>query len=71
MLDPHAVRTASGLQVALACVAYMESGLDIDPSDLERVFAFAFEDSIYVSMKVRGHLRMLGQVFLFFSAPRC
>ncbi len=49
----------SELQVALACVAYMESGLDISPADLKRVFAFAFEDSIYVSMKVCSPPRML------------
>ncbi len=54
----------SELQVSLACVAYMESGIDISPADLKRVFAFAFEDSIYVSMKVCTFARMLGQLLL-------
>lgn len=38
--------------VAFACVAWLEAGVDIDPPDLERVFALAYEDSIYVSMQV-------------------
>ena len=50
----------SPLQVSLACVAYMESGLDISPAKFQRVFAFAFEDSIYVSMKVCAHPHPLG-----------
>ena len=69
--DTHTARTAPDRQVALACVAYMESGLDIDPSDLERVFAFSFEDSIYVSMKVRAHSRMLEEPLLLFSLSLC
>lgn len=38
--------------VAMSCVAWFEAGVDINPSDLERVFALAYEDSIYVSMNV-------------------
>lgn len=40
---------------ALSCVAYMETGMDIDPSHFARVFAIAYEDSIYVSMQVSRH----------------
>lgn len=39
-------------KVALACVAYMEGGVDIDPQLLDKAFAIAYEDSIYVSMQV-------------------
>lgn len=42
------------LKTAFACVANLEGGFDIDPPSLERVFAIAFEDSIYVSMQVGG-----------------
>lgn len=41
---------------AFACVAYMETGMDIDPVHFSRVFAIAYEDSIYVSMQVRHHV---------------
>lgn len=37
---------------AFACVAYMESGMDLDPVHFSRVFAIAYEDSIYISMQV-------------------
>lgn len=37
---------------AFSCVAYMETGMDIDPAHFDRVFAIAYEDSIYVSMQV-------------------
>lgn len=37
---------------AFACVAWLEAGADINPRNLERVFALAYEDSIYVSMQV-------------------
>jgi hypothetical protein len=40
------------LPIALSCVAYMESGFDIDPTSLSGVFAFAYEDSLYVAMPV-------------------
>ncbi|KAK5664008.1 hypothetical protein OQA88_222 [Cercophora sp. LCS_1] len=37
---------------ALACVAFMEGCFDLEPSSLRNVFAVAFEDSIYVLMRV-------------------
>lgn len=45
---PASVQTAS----AFACVAFMESGIDMDPVHFSRVFAIAYEDSIYISMQV-------------------
>jgi hypothetical protein len=57
--NPKTDRVIKLRQSSLACVAYMESGIDLNPADLKRVFAFAFEDSIYVSMKVRGYSRKL------------
>ncbi|ROV94955.1 hypothetical protein VMCG_08302 [Cytospora schulzeri] len=38
--------------MAFSCVAWLEAGADIDPDDLRRVFALAYEDSIYVSMQL-------------------
>ncbi|KAM0340151.1 hypothetical protein ACHAPU_010643 [Fusarium lateritium] len=37
---------------SLSCVAYLEGGFDLEPESLERVFAVAFEESIYFSMKL-------------------
>ncbi|KAK2861102.1 hypothetical protein FQN49_004537 [Arthroderma sp. PD_2] len=37
---------------ALSCIAYMESGLDIDPSLLTDVLALAYEDSLYLAMQL-------------------
>lgn len=41
------------LAVSFSCVAYLDSGIDIPPEVMNDVFAIAFEDSIYFSMKVR------------------
>lgn len=48
--------------VAFSCIAWLEAGVDINPPDLERVFALAYEDSIYVSMNV---CPIIHQLFLF------
>jgi hypothetical protein len=37
---------------SLSCVAYLEGGFDLEPHNLERTFALAFEESMYFSMKV-------------------
>lgn len=37
---------------ALACVAYLECGVDIDPSLLTTSFALAYENSLYIAMQV-------------------
>jgi hypothetical protein len=37
---------------AFSCVAYLDGEIDISPEDLREAFAVAYEDSIYVSMKV-------------------
>lgn len=42
--------------VAFSCVAWLEAGVDLNPPDLARVFALAYEDSIYVSMNVCADL---------------
>lgn len=39
-------------EIALSCVAYMESGLDLNPSSLNRTMALAYEDSIYIAKQV-------------------
>ncbi|KAF4341987.1 hypothetical protein FBEOM_4080 [Fusarium beomiforme] len=39
------------LSQSLSCVAYLEGGFDLEPESLNRVFALAFEESIYFSMK--------------------
>ncbi|KAK7729659.1 hypothetical protein SLS53_009230 [Cytospora paraplurivora] len=38
--------------IAFACVAWMEAGVDLELPSLKRVFALAYEDSIYVSMQL-------------------
>lgn len=45
--------------VAFSCIAWLEAGIDIDPRDLTRVFALAYEDSIYVSMNVCPSLPLI------------
>ncbi|KAF5544520.1 hypothetical protein FPHYL_11010 [Fusarium phyllophilum] len=42
---------ALSLTNSLSCVAYLEGGFDLEPDNLERTFALAFEESIYFSMK--------------------
>ncbi|KAI9690167.1 MAG: hypothetical protein M1822_009128 [Bathelium mastoideum] len=38
--------------IALSCIAYMESGYNIDPNLLTNVLALAYEDSIYIAMQL-------------------
>lgn len=60
---PRSVQTAA----AFACVAYMETGMDMDPDHFSRVFAIAYEDSIYISMQVSREMafRWLDTIFLW------
>ncbi|KAF5646136.1 hypothetical protein F52700_1826 [Fusarium sp. NRRL 52700] len=52
-LDHPNYRPSSlNLSCSLSCVAYLEGGFDLEPRDLERTFALAFEESIYFSMKL-------------------
>ncbi|EAU39308.1 predicted protein [Aspergillus terreus NIH2624] len=39
-------------ETALSCVAYMEEEVDSDPRQLGRVFAMAYKECIYITMKV-------------------
>jgi len=40
------------LKAAFACAAYMVAEVDVHPDVMGRVFGMAFEDSLYVDMRV-------------------
>ncbi len=40
------------LGIAFACIAYLIAGVNVDPDIMEPVFAMAYEDSLYVDMRV-------------------
>ncbi|KAF5606616.1 uncharacterized protein FSUBG_5802 [Fusarium subglutinans] len=50
-INSHYQRLSLSLTSSLSCVAYLEGGFDLEPENLERTFALAFEESIYFSMK--------------------
>lgn len=50
--DPLLRPSGFNLSRSLSCVAYLEGGFHLETEGLERVFALAFEESIYFSMKV-------------------
>lgn len=54
--DPRKPDGQISQDVAFSCIAWLEAGVDLNPPDLARVFALAFEDSIYVSMNVCADL---------------